>query len=92
MEFTPIEDLKTEVENMASAFFKSLPNLTIALVILIVTLIAGVDYPGDCLDGHASRAGSGRIGDIGAKPDFHRGLDRRRCDCDDGDFPVRVAI
>ena len=41
MEFTPIEDLKTEVENMASAFFKSLPNLTIALVILIVTLIAG---------------------------------------------------
>ena len=40
MEFTPIEDLKTEVENMASAFFKSLPNLTIALVILIVTLIA----------------------------------------------------
>jgi len=41
MEFTPIEDLKTEVESMASAFFKSLPNLTIALVILIVTLIAG---------------------------------------------------
>ena len=41
MEFTPIKDLKTEVENMASAFFKSLPNLTIALVILIVTLIAG---------------------------------------------------
>ena len=41
MEFTPIEDLKTEVENMASALFKSLPNLTIALVILIVTLIAG---------------------------------------------------
>ena len=35
MEFTPIEDLKTEVENMASAFFKSLPNLTIALVILM---------------------------------------------------------
>lgn len=41
MEFTPIEDLKAEVESMASAFFKSLPNLTIALVILIVTLIAG---------------------------------------------------
>ncbi|WP_290952987.1 mechanosensitive ion channel [Hyphomonas sp.] len=41
MEFTPIEDLKTEVESMASAFFKSLPNLTIALAILVVTLIAG---------------------------------------------------
>ena len=41
MEFTPMEDLKTEVESMASAFFKSLPNLTIALVILIVVLIAG---------------------------------------------------
>ena len=41
MEFTPIEDLKAEVESMASAFFKSLPNLTIALVILVVTLLAG---------------------------------------------------
>jgi len=41
MEFTPIEDLTAEVESMASAFFKSLPNLTIALVVLIVTLIAG---------------------------------------------------
>ena len=41
MEFTPIEDLKAEVESMASAFFKSLPNLTIALVILVVTLVAG---------------------------------------------------
>ena len=41
MEFTPIEDLKAEVESMASAFFKSLPNLTIALVILVMTLLVG---------------------------------------------------
>lgn len=41
MEFTPIADLESEIESMATAFFKSLPNLTIALVVVIGALIAG---------------------------------------------------
>ncbi len=41
MDFSPAEDLKTAVEGMASGFFKSLPNLFLALVILIVALIVG---------------------------------------------------
>lgn len=41
MEFTPVEDLKSAVEGMASGFFKSLPALIIAIVILVLALVAG---------------------------------------------------
>ena len=41
MEFTPIDDLKTAVEGMATGFFKSLPALILALIILVLTIIAG---------------------------------------------------
>ena len=41
MEFTPIDDLKTAVEGMATGFFKSLPALILALIILVLTIVAG---------------------------------------------------
>lgn len=41
MEFTPIEDLESAIEGMASGFFKSLPAIIIALIILVAALIAG---------------------------------------------------